>query len=182
MIHRGQWNDMKCMICDKEYIALGVHIKSKHKIDLNDYKEEFGIMKTTPLVDEDLSKYLSKVAKDRFMDEDYKEEIAQRMKSDAFTKNKQCPEMSKKGKENLSLRNKERGDRYINSIAKDVKNVLEEFGTMLDVKRKLGTGRETVIKLVSMGKVNYDLDRAKEIRKDRAIIARDNSKHVRVQK
>lgn len=160
---------MKCMICNKDYIALGVHIKLAHKCDLDVYRDDFGLMRTAALVDDDLSRRISKAAKERLMDPDYKQEIMQRMRSDAFVKSgKHYYGMSKAGKENLALRNKKRGDEYLEGIAGEVKKILDECGTMIDVTRKLGVGRETVLKLIGMGKVQYDLHKAKDIRKERA--------------
>ena len=69
---------MKCLLCNKNYINLGVHLRHKHQVDPNDYKEEFGILKTTPLVDKELSEHMSKKAKLRLLDDDYREEITQR--------------------------------------------------------------------------------------------------------
>ena len=60
---------MKCEICGRDYVALGVHIKVKHKVEPDDYRDEFGILRTTPLVDADLSEHLSKAAKSRLTDE-----------------------------------------------------------------------------------------------------------------
>lgn len=52
---------MKCLVCGKNYIAVGVHAKHKHGLTANEYRREFGLKLSQPLVDTDLSEHLSRM-------------------------------------------------------------------------------------------------------------------------
>ncbi len=97
---------MKCRICGREYIALGVHVRRRHQIDPDDYRDEFGILRTAPLVDDELSEIISVSAKDRMKDDDYKAEMIEKCKKNgAARKGKKGYGMTKQGKDALSKRN-----------------------------------------------------------------------------
>lgn len=148
---------MKCELCGRQYIALGVHLRHKHSVDPDDYREEFGILRTTPLVDEDLSAHLSAGAKRRLQDDDYKAEAQARCRENAnANKGKPAPGMTRAGKAALAKRNAAANDEYLRQQAPKVAKVLIEKKTMLDVRREIGMGREAVKKIVTMGLAYYD--------------------------
>ena len=131
---------MKCELCGRQYIALGVHLRHKHAVDPDDYREEFGILRTAPLVDEDLSAHLSAGAKRRLQDGDYKAEVQARCRANAnANKGKPAPGMTRAGKAALAKRNSEANAEYLKQQAPKVASVLREKKTMLDVRRELGT-------------------------------------------
>lgn len=104
---------MKCEICGRDYIALGVHIRRKHKVDPDDYRDEFGILHTTPLVDDDLSKQLSALMKVRLQDEEYMEEVTERCKKNGSArKGENGYGMTAQGKAALAKRNASRTKVY----------------------------------------------------------------------
>ena len=104
---------MKCNICGREYVALGVHIRLKHQIDPDDYRDEYGILRTTPLVDPDLSDAIRKSANARLLDEDYRQECVEACKANgAAMRGKPGFGMTKQGKEALANRNAARDKVY----------------------------------------------------------------------
>ena len=164
---------MKCELCGRQYIALGVHLRHKHKVDLNDYREEFGILRTTPLVDEYLSDHLSACANHRLQDSEYKSEVTARCKENASRKKgKPAPEMTRAGKDALVHRNKENNAEYLRRNAKKVADILREKKTLIDVRRETGSGPVAAKKMAAIAGVIYSLDNAKDERDRRAAKAR----------
>jgi len=168
---------MKCLICGKNYINLGVHIRRKHKVQLNDYRQEFHLLKTTPLVDESLSLHISNQAKIRLLDDDYKKELVVRCKENA-KKNigRQSYELSSLAKENLSKRNKENNLERLKKLSPKVKKILEEDKTLLAVRVKMGMGRDAVLKIVNLGLADYDKEIALQIGIKKRVKSRLNNK------
>jgi hypothetical protein len=160
---------MKCNICGREYIALGVHLRHKHKIDPDDYREEFGILRTTPLIDEDLSAHLSAGMKRRLQDDDYKAAVQARCRDNAdANKGKPPPSMTRAGKAALAKLNTEANAEYLNQQAPKVAKVLREKGTMLDVRKATGTGPTAGRKMAKIAGVAYTGEAAKIERDKRA--------------
>lgn len=148
---------MKCQLCGKEYIALGVHLRHKHHVDPDDYRDEFGILRTTPLVDDDLSQHISESAKRRMLDADYKAEVQERCRQNAANnKGRPAPGMTRAGKAALAKRNTEANDKYLKRQAPAVADVLRKKKTFLDVRRELGVGDVAAKKIVAMGLAGYE--------------------------
>jgi hypothetical protein len=164
---------MKCELCGRQYIALGVHLRHRHAVDPDDYREEFGILRTTPLVDEDLSAQLSAGAKRRLQDDEYKAEVQARCRDNAdANKGKPAPGMTRAGKAALAKRNAEANAEYLRQQAPKVAKVLREKKTMLDVRRDLGMGREAAKKIVAMGEAAYSKEVAAVVATQRRVASR----------
>ena len=159
---------MECLLCNKNYINLGVHLRHKHHVDPADYKEEFGMMKTTPLVDADLSEHISKSAKRRLLDPDWLAETTERCKENA-AKNigKPAAEYSQAGKDKVAERNRKNHADRLNKLAPIVEKILREKKTLLDVRREIGMGSNAVMKIVKMGKASYSKDVARIVGTER---------------
>lgn len=147
---------MKCEICGRQFVALGVHIRLKHAIDPDDYRDEFGILRITPLVDKDLSEHLSAQAKLRLTDADYKAEVQARCRENGDArKGRPGVGMSRAGKAALAKRNTENNAAYLSARASLVAHVVREKKTLLDVRRMLGTGPIAAKKIIAAEGVNY---------------------------
>ena len=168
---------MKCELCGKDYVNLGVHLRHKHKVDPDDYREEFGILRVTPLVDQALSEHIRAQIKIRLRDPDYKEEATARcLENAAANRGKPGPGMSKAGKESLARRNAEANARYLNEMAPVVAKILDEKKTVLDVRRDIGMGANAVKSIVRLGKAVYDKDVAAIVATQRRVAARAENK------
>jgi len=130
--------EMKCEICGKQYINLGVHLRHKHKIDPDDYRDEFGILRITPLVDEELSRRLSAGANRRLLDDDYKREVQEICrKNSKANKTRVHSGMSNAGKAALAQRNSEANLEYLKKRSLEVKDeILNGGGTIWNVRKK----------------------------------------------
>lgn len=160
---------MKCELCGRQYIALGVHLRRKHSVDPDDYREEFGILRTTPLVDEDLSALLIAGAKRRLQDDDYKAEVQAICRKNADAKKgKPGPGMSRAGKAALAKRNTEANEKYLKQHAPEVARVLMEKKTMRDVAKALSIGPTAGNKMAAMAGIEYTAQSAKAERNKRA--------------
>lgn len=160
---------MKCMICGHEYIALGVHIRLKHKISPAEYKEENGMLLATPLVDDWLSESLRESQLLRLKDNEYKAELIDRCRENA-SKNVGKPGagMTRAGKESIARSDKERNKKYLEKQAVIVAKVLREKGTMLDVRKATGTGPTAGRKMAEIAGITYTRESAKIERDKRA--------------
>ena len=168
---------MECLLCGKNYINLGVHLRHKHHADPADYKEQFGLMKTMPLVDADLSEHISKSAKRRLLDPDYRREVTERCLVNAKNNIGVPPgEMSNAGRNKLSKRNAETHAERLAELAPVVASILEEKKTILDVRRGIGMGRNAVLKIVKSGKANYRKDVALAVGTQRRVASRMNKR------
>lgn len=160
---------MKCELCGKQYIALGVHLRHKHAIDPDDYREEFGILRTTPLVDDGLSAYLSDCAKRRLQDDDYLAEVRDRCLRNADDNKRKPPSvMTRAGRADLARRNTAANEEYLKKHAPKVADVLREKQTMKDVTRALGVGLVAGKKMAAMAGVEYSAQSAQDERARRA--------------
>jgi hypothetical protein len=160
---------MKCNICGRDYIALGVHLRHKHKIAPSDYKEEYGLLLATPLVDDWLSERIRASQNTRLKDPEYKAELQDRCRSNA-AKNVGKPGagMTQAGKGSIARSDKERNQKYLEKQAVNVAKVLLEKGTMLDVRRATGTGPIAGRKMADIAGVAYSKESAKIERDKRA--------------
>lgn len=160
---------MECKICGKNYIALGVHLKRKHKIDPVDYKEDHGMLLATPLVDDWLSERIRTSQYTRLKDPEYKAEIAEKCRENA-RKNigKPGAGMTRAGKESIARSDKARNEKYLQDQSAIVAKVLLEKGTMLDVKKATGSGVVAAKKMAKMAGIDYSKESAKAIRDARA--------------
>ena len=160
---------MKCNICGRQYVALGVHLRHKHKIAPADYKEEYGMLLATPLVDEWLSARLSTNMTNRLKDPEYKAELVETCLLNAKKNIGHVGrEMTQAGKESISRADKARNERYLTKNADAIAHVLREKGTMLDVRKATGSGPEAAKKMAKIAGVEYSAESAKIIRDARA--------------
>lgn len=160
---------MKCNICEKEYINLGVHVRRKHKVLPRDYKEEYGILLATPLVDSWLSERMSESQCERLKDPEYKAEATEQCRSNAMKNvGKPGAGMTRAGKESVARSDKVRNQKYLEKQAVIVAKVLREKGTMLDVRRATGTGPTAGLKMAKIAGIAYTRESAKIERDKRA--------------
>lgn len=160
---------MKCNICGREYIALGVHLRRKHKIAPADYKEEYGMLLATPLVDGWLSERIRSSQQSRLKDPEYKAEVTDRCRTNA-AKNigKSGAGMTQAGKQSIAKSAKKRNQKYLEEQSVIVAKVLREKGTMLDVRKATGTGPIAGLKMAKIAGVRYSREAAKAERDKRA--------------
>ena len=164
---------MKCLWCGKNYINLGVHLRHKHHVDPANYKEEFGMMKTMPLVDADLSEHMSKAMKRRLLDVDYLAETIARCKENAVKNIGKPPaKQSLAGKAKVSERNRKVHANRLNKLAPVVAEILAKKKTLIDVRRAIGMGPNAVKKIVNMGKAEYSKDVARIVGTERRELAK----------
>lgn len=174
---------MKCELCGRHYIALGVHLRHKHGVDPDDYREQFGITRMTPLVDEDLSAHISACAKRRLEDDNYKAEVQARCRENAeANKGKPWVGMTQAGKAAVAKSNSKRNAEYLKRQAPKVANVLREKKTMTDVTRELGTSRVVGKKMAAMAGVEYIAQSARAEGAKRAAVAARAKAMIRVEK
>ena len=159
---------MKCQICGGDYIALGVHIRRKHGISLDDYREEFGILKVTPLVERDLSEHISLKAKQRIeADAQYRAELIERCARNSMAAKGGCgPVMSQPGRDALAKRNAERGEAYLQAKAAPVLAILASKKTVSDVCEATGVSPATARKIAARAGVSHQ-EAAQQERKRR---------------
>ena len=167
---------MKCLICGREYINLGVHLRHKHAIDPDDYREEFGILRVAPLVDAESSRHLSDSAKRRLKDPEYKSEMAAICKANAAANIGTARVMSKAGKEALAKRNIDANKKYLQKQAPVVAKILSEKKTFIDVRRAIGMGHSAAKKIVAMGEASYSPDISALVATQRRIASRQRNK------
>jgi len=146
---------MKCELCGRQYIALGVHLRHKHKVAPDDYREEFGMLRATPLIDDDLSEHLSAAAKRRLLDDEYKAEVQSRCRDNATALKGTSHGMTRAGKAALAKRNTEANVEYLRKQAPKVAKILRDKKTLLDVVRDIGMSAVTAKKIVAMGEASY---------------------------
>ena len=147
---------MKCAICGDHFWALGVHVKHKHGICAKDYKSEFGMLLTSPLVHEEISQAIRESMKRRLNDPDYMTEVVDRCKENSkANKGMRLKSMrSEAAVELLSKRNKERNDKYLLSMADKVQEALNRTGFVSHVARELNMGAETIRGMAMRGLVS----------------------------
>lgn len=162
---------MKCNICGREFVSLGVHLRHKHKVDPDDYKEEHGMLRAAPLVDKWLSDRLKDSVNNRLKDPDYKDEVTQRCLANAKNNVGKAgggTAMSSVGRKLLAERGKVRNDAYLIRQSVIVAEVLREKGTMLDVRKATGSGPEAARKMAKIAGIEYSRESAKIVRDARA--------------
>ena len=168
---------MKCELCGRQYIALGVHLRHKHAVDPDDYREAFGILRTTPLVDQELSSHLSAEAKRRLQDDDYKAEAQARCRNNARSqKGKPTYGMTQAGRAALAKRNTARNEEYLKNQAPTVAKILFEKKTLLDVRREIGMNDRATKKIIAMGQASYNKDVAMLVATQRRVAKRLSNK------
>ncbi len=160
---------MKCELCGRQYIALGVHLRHKHGVDPKEYRDEFGILWTTPLVDDELSAQLSALATRRAQEPEYRLELQDRCRENAAAKKgRAAAGMSKAGKDALAVRNRNANDAYLHAKAPQVARELREKKTMLDVRKAFGTSPSAAKKMLRIDGGAYNAAAAKAERDKRA--------------
>jgi hypothetical protein len=173
---------MKCLICGKEYIALGVHIRRKHQIDPDDYREEFGMLRTAALVDDELAKTLSTHMKRRLADPEYLSEAQERCHANAKKLvGKPGPGMSDAGKAMIADRNKARNALYLQSRTEEVAGILLEHKSIHAVRKALGMGTDATKAIIAQFKTGYSKDAALDLRLQQATATQHAKRAVRVE-
>lgn len=131
-------------------------MKHKHGICAKDYKAEFGMLLTSPLVHEEISQAIRESAKRRLDDPDYMAEVVERCKENSkANKGMRLESMrSEAAIELLVKRNKERNDKYLLSMAEKVQEALNRTGFMSHVARELNMGVETIRGMAKRGLVS----------------------------
>lgn len=160
---------MRCEICGKQFVALGVHLRHKHKISPAEYKEEYGMLLATPLVDDWLSERLKSSQQNRLKDPDYKNELTERCLANS-RKNvgKPGPGMTQAGKESIAKKNTDQNERYLAKQTAIVVDVLRKKGTLHDVRKSIGTSSPAAKKIAKLAGVAYTRESAKIERDKRA--------------
>lgn len=160
---------MKCNICKREFVALGVHLRHKHKIDPAEYKEEYGMLLATPLVDGWLSERISASQLSRLKDLDYKAEVTERCRINSQNNiGKPSAGMTNAGKKSIAKKNTEQNKLYLARQTATVAGVLREKRTLLDVRKMTGTGASAAKKIAVLAGITYTRDSAKTERDKRA--------------
>lgn len=175
---------MICQICGKNYIALGVHVKVKHGVELADYRHEFGLLKTAPLVDDELSAHLSRTAKITFATRSAEEQQGIRERCVEINKiATAAPKtLSDVGRAQLSARNSERNHAYIHSKKDDVARCLKRNQFVSEVHKATGVSSGTIRKMAANGLVVYDKEALAAARVKLAVATMDVTRSANIEK
>ncbi len=146
---------LKCAICGGEFWALGVHVKHKHGICAKDYKTEYGLLLTQPLVHQEISESLRDSMQRRLTDPEYKAEVTERCQENAKSNKGKRVESSPSpaAAELLALRNKARNEKYLGSMADKVQEALDRTGFISHAARELQMGPQTIRAMAQRGLV-----------------------------
>jgi len=145
---------LRCAICGQCFWALGVHVKHKHGICAKDYKAEFGMLMSSPLVHSELSEAISQSARIRLSDPAYKAEVSERcIENSQKNKGKKRTGTSQAASELLAQRNKSRNEAYLHSRVAEVQEALDRIGYVAHVARELGMGIATINGMAARGLV-----------------------------
>ncbi len=131
---------MKCLVCGLSYINVGVHAKHKHGLTADEYRFEFGLKMSTPLVDNELSERLSKSMIARLKDDAYLKEQQHKCKENA-SKNigrKWKNDLTHDARTALVESHKRRNDAYLESKRKEVEAIYQEKRTLIDIRKQIG--------------------------------------------
>lgn len=146
---------LRCAICGDCFWALGVHVKHKHGICAKDYKAEYGMLLTTPLVHAELSEEISSSIRLRLADPEYKAEVTELCLENAKkNKGKKAPGLSQAASELLAQRNRARNDDYLKSRAAEVQAVLDRVGFVAVAARELSMAITTINGMAERGLVS----------------------------
>jgi hypothetical protein len=172
---------MKCLVCGAEYINVGVHAKRKHGLTADEYRLEFELLLTQPLIDEELSAHLRKAALRRLDDPEYKDVVSARMAAIATASKgtNKSTVVTKARTEAHAARNTRQNTEYLKSRAAEVQAVIDQGNTILDVRRQLGMGADAVKRMMSLGLVTYSYEEGAKIAAARRVAARQNNKSKR---
>lgn len=132
---------MKCLICGKEYINLGVHVQKKH-MSCHEYRIMFNIKLTEPLADKELCEQLSVSQMQRMEDPEW----LQRCK-DMCEKNKgkrKKVELPKISKKHLVDMNRETGESYRSKMIPAIRDDYMSGMTPKEIQRKHGVSPATL--------------------------------------
>lgn len=172
---------MRCNLCGKEYAALGVHLHRKHKVDLNDYREEYGMLRTAPLVDPWLSERMRDSQVARLKDPEYTAELVARCVENSVRKlgaNTPGFVMSSEGKARLVRRNAARNAARLSTITPLVHDAWANNAcTLLDVRASTKTGPLVAKRILGS---SYDKGAAIEERQRRGTAALNEKRQQHV--
>lgn len=160
---------MKCEVCGRDYVALGVHVKHKHGITAREYKVQFGMLMTQPLVDSDLSEHLSRAAIRRMTDPEEHAICAELCRMNAATmkgKKLDC-EFGPAARARIASSNSSRNDAYLRTMAPKVSKLIDAGGAINDVKGCFGMGGAAVRRMIEMGLVSCQPEHSKAVQAKR---------------
>lgn len=144
---------MQCKICNKNYRNLGVHVQKKH-MPCDDYKREFNIPLTTPLMDADLRELFSVSASQRLENPAWREQCmsACAANSKAVKGKKLGPrDLPPASKKHLIEMNKKTGESYRQHMAPIVRVDYMAGLTPMEIHRKHGVCGQTLRDWVRAG-------------------------------
>ena len=172
---------MKCLLCSKEYINLGVHLRRKHHTGAADYKEQFGMLKTATICDPWLSKRMRESANQRLIgDPNWLAELRERCRANSVGRTGlPAAEFSQAAKDKLADRNRKNHADRLNRLAPLVEKILREKKTLADVKRDIGMSASAVKKIVAHGGAEYSKKAAAIIGSERQVLSRAKNKEIR---
>lgn len=162
---------MKCIVCGRDYVNVGVHAKRRHGLTADEYRVEFGLLMTAPLVDKALSEHLSRMAKIGMKaDPSRKEMLAERCRTNAAAAlgKKIDSRFTTASKQRIAESNARRNDAYLERVSSVVNATIRSGGTSIDVRRMHGVSHAVVKKLHARGVVQYSVNDARKESSKRA--------------
>lgn len=146
---------LECMICKGKYWALGVHVKHKHGISASDYKREFGLLASTPLVHEEISEAAKASIHRQLSNPDRREEMRQICIKNAGQKYASGGGwMGSAGKAKITESNRRRNDAYLLSVKDKVQKYIdEEWVSYKKARQDLKMSHATIKKMILLGLV-----------------------------
>ncbi len=140
---------MRCLICGKDYRALGVHIRHKHHVSPEEYKQEFGLLKVTPLAETEIRDALRASQKQRLLDPEYLEQLRQQCASNSAKPSNMKGSMSAAGRAAVAKRDIERNEKYLAECSSKVISSFQVHGTILPVAHELGMSFSAVKRILN---------------------------------
>lgn len=144
---------MKCMICERDFKNLGVHVQKKH-MSCDDYRRKFDIKLGTPLADKYLCELLSVSALQRLEDPEFLAECQERcLKNAGSIKGKKIgphnlPPVSKR---RLIEMNRQTGESYRAKMVPAIRCDYMAGMTPTEIRRKHGVAVMTLQDWVRRG-------------------------------
>ena len=175
---------MKCLVCGKNYISVGVHAKHKHGITANEYRVQFGLMRSRALVDHELSEHLSTQAKRSMaLKPELRQERVERCanNSQSLTGLRWKNEVSEETSARYKANNTRRNIQYLQTKALEVAGILRTSKTILAVKEATGMGSQGIKKIVAMGLAHYNPQDAKQTRDVRSNATHQAKRALRIE-
>ncbi len=134
---------MKCLICGKDYVNLGVHVQKKH-MPCNDYRRKFNIPFGTPLADKELCDSLSVSALQRLEDPEWLAECRKRCHENKDKGKKGSLNPPPASKKHLIEMNKKTGENYRSKMIPALQEDYMAGMTPKAIQKKHGVAPETL--------------------------------------